>query len=155
MHKTRCKSGPTSAKNAKVGATRSRRNFSQRRHPIHCWTLNSCSGAFRNVSMHLRPFCYCMKLGANRAELVQLMQKFVQWSRIWIFCNEGTRSIPLDPKLMFWSVSKCLGAFGTISLLRETRCKSGRTSAIKANVRATKSRRIFSQRRHLIHTIGS
>ena len=134
---------------------KSHRIFSQRTHPIHRWTLNSCSGAFRNVSVHLRPFCYCMKLGANRAELVQLMQKFVQWSRIWIFCNEGTRSIPLDPKLMFWSVSKCLGAFGTISLLRETRCKPGRTVEINAKVRAAKSRRNFSQQRHPIHAIGS
>jgi len=110
--------------------------------PYH-WTLNSYSSAFCNVLVHLGPFRYYKKQRSNRTELVQLMQKFVQRSRIRIFCNEGTRSIPLDPKLMFWSVSKCLGAFGTISLLRETRCKSGRTSAINANVRATKSHRNF------------
>jgi len=46
-----------------------------------------------------------MKLGANRAELVQLMQKLMQRSRVGIFRNEGTRSIPLDPKLMFLCVS--------------------------------------------------
>jgi len=45
-----------------------------------------------------------MKLGANQAELLQLMQKFVQQSRVEIFRNEGTRSIPLDPKLMLWCV---------------------------------------------------
>jgi len=78
QHKTRCKSDPTSPKNAKVRTMKSHRILSQRTHPIHRWTLNSCSGAFRNVSVHLRPFCHCMKLGANRAELVQLMQKFVQ-----------------------------------------------------------------------------
>jgi len=30
-----------------------------------------------------------MKLGANQAELVQLMQKFMQRSRVGIFRNEG------------------------------------------------------------------
>src|SRR6185312_2648545 len=32
----------------------------------------------------------------------------------WNFCNEHTRSNPLDPKLMFWCVSYYLGAFGTV-----------------------------------------
>ena len=110
--------------------------------PYH-WTLNSYSGVFRNVWVHLGPSRYCVKLGANRAELVQLMQMFLQQSRIGIFCNEGTRSIPLDPKLMFYCVSKCLGAFGTISLLRETRCQSGRTGAINAHYMQQNRVRIF------------
>ena len=80
-----------------------------------------------------------MKLGAQRAELVQ---KFVPRSRIGIFRNERTRSTPLDPKLMFWCVSYYLGAFGTVWLLYETQSKTGRT---RAKVRATKSRRNFSQ----------
>jgi len=63
-----------------------------------------------------------MKLGAKRAELVQ---KFVPRSRFGIFCNERTRSTPLDPKLMFWYVLYYLGAFGTIWLPYETRCKMG------------------------------
>src|SRR6185437_2248219 len=89
-----------------------------------------------------------MNLGAKRAELVQ---KFVPRSRFGIFRNEGTRSTPLDPKLMFWCVSYYLGAFGTVWSRYKTRCKTGRTSA---KVRATKSRRNFSQRTHLIHPIG-
>ena len=78
-------------------------------------------------------------LGAKRAELVQ---KFVPRSRVGIFCNERTRSTPLDPKLMFCCVSYYLGAFGTIWLPYETRCKTGRTSA---KVHATKSHQNFSQ----------
>src|SRR6185312_3426883 len=58
---------------------------------------------------------------------------------------------PIDPKLTFWCVSYYLGAFGTVWLPFETRCKTGRTSA---KVRATKLRRNFSQRTHLIHPIG-
>jgi hypothetical protein len=57
----------------------------------------------------------------------------------------------LDPKLMFWCDSYNLGAFWTVWLPNKNRCKTGRTSA---KVRATKSRRNFSQRTHPIHPIG-
>src|SRR6185437_10470544 len=50
-----------------------------------------------------------------------------------------------------WCVSYYLGAFRTVWLPYETQCKTGRTSA---KVRATKSRRNFSQRTHPIHPIG-
>ena len=95
------------------------------------------------------PFGCVMKLGAKWAKLVQ---KFVPRSRIGIFRNEGTRSTPLDPKLMFSCISNYLGAFGTVWLRYETRCKMGRPSA---KVRATKSRRNFSQRTHPIHPVGT
>ena len=102
----------------------------------------------RTIWGHSEPFGYLTKLSAKRAELVQ---KFVPRSRVKIFCNEGTRATPLDPKLMFWYISYYLSAFGTILLRYETQCKSGQTSA---KVRATKSRRNFSQRRHPIQPIG-
>ena len=38
--------------------------------------------------------------------------------------------------------------FGFVSLLHETRCKTGRTGAINEEVHATKSHRNFSQRTH-------
>ena len=103
---------------------------------------------FRTIWVHSGPFGCHTKLGAKRAELVQ---KFVKRSRIGIFHNERIRSNPLDPKLLFWCVSYYLGAFGTIWLPYKTRCKTGRTSA---EVRATKWRRNFLQRMHLIHPIG-
>ena len=65
----------------------------------------------RSVWVHLSMFRYYMKLGAERVELVQLMDKFAPLSRIGIFRNERTRSTPLDPKLKYWFVSYCLGAF--------------------------------------------
>jgi hypothetical protein len=98
--------------------------------------------------VHSGPFGCLTKLGAKRDELVQ---KFVPRRRVGIFRNEHTRSTPLDPKLTFWSVSYDLGAFGTVWFPYETRCKTCRTSA---KVRATKSRRNFSQRTHLMHPIG-
>ena len=98
--------------------------------------------------VHLGPFGCLTELGAIRAELVQ---KFVPRSCIRIFRNEHTRSTPLDHRLMFWCVSFYLGAFGTVWLPYETRCKTGRTSA---KVCATKSRRKVSQRTHPLHPIG-
>ena len=112
--------------------------------PSH-WTLNSCSGAFRTILVHWGPFGRLTKLGAKRAELVQ---KFVPRSGVGIFLNERTHSTPLDPKLMFWCISYNFGAFGTVWLTYETRCKTGQTGA---KVRATKSCRNFSQRMHLIY----
>ena len=72
--------------------------------PYH-WIPNSCSCAFRNDLGAFGPIHYCMKQGANRAELVQLMQEFMQRSGVKNFRNEGTRSIPLHPKLLFRSIS--------------------------------------------------
>ena len=113
----------------------------------HHWTINSCFNAFHNIRVHLGPFGYCTKPSAKQNELVQ---KFVPRSRIGIFRKERTRSSPLDPKLTFWCVSYYLGAFGTVWLPYETRCKTGRTSA---KVRAMKSRRNFLQRTHPIDPI--
>jgi len=115
--------------------------------PPH-WTLNSCFGVFRTIWVHLGPFGCLIKLEAKRAKLVQ---KFVSRSHFRIFRNERTRSTPLDPKLMFWSVSHYSDAFGTVWLAHKTRWKTGRTNA---KVHATKSRQNFSQRTHPIHPIG-
>ena len=98
--------------------------------------------------VHSGPFGCLTKFSAKRADLVQ---KYVPRSRIVIFRNKRTRSTPLDHKLTFWCVSYYLGAFGTVWLPYETRRETGRTSA---KVRATKSRRNFSQQTHPIHSIG-
>jgi hypothetical protein len=74
--------------------------------------------------MHLELFCYYTKLAAKQANLVQLRQKFVPRCLVTIFRNEHSWSTPLEPKLMFWCVSFRLGAFGTVSLLHETYCKT-------------------------------
>jgi hypothetical protein len=105
---------------------------------------------FRRVSYYLGAFetvWLLTKLGAKRAELVQ---KFVPRNRAGIFHNERTRSTLLDPKLMFWCVLYYLGAFETVWLPYETQCTTGQ---ISAKVRATKSRRNYSQRTHPIHPI--
>jgi hypothetical protein len=50
--------------------------------------------------------------------------------------------------------NSCFGAFRTISLLHDVRCKTCRTRAINAQVRGTNSRWNFSQRSLPIHPIG-
>src|SRR6185503_3720354 len=78
------------------------------------------------------------------------VQKFVPRSRFGILHNKGTRSTPLDSKMMFWYILYYLGAFGTVWLHYKNRCKKGRTSA---KVRATKSHQNFSQRTYRVHLI--
>ena len=105
------------------------------------WCVSYYLGAFGTVWMPYETRC---KTGRTK-------QKFVPRTCVEIFRKERTRSTPLDPKLMFWSVSYYLDAFGTVWMPYETRCKTGRTSA---KVRATNLRRNFSQRTHPIHPIG-
>src|SRR6185437_12318851 len=96
------------------------------------WCVSYYLGAFGTIWL---PY-------ETRCKTVELVQKFVKRRRIGFFRNELIQSTPLDPKLMFWCVCYYLGAFGTVWLPYETRCKTGRTSA---KVRATKSRQISSQ----------
>ena len=120
----------------------------------HQSTLNSYIGAFCNVWLHLRPFRYGTIVYAKRAEILELMQNYMPRSRLGIFRNDRSQPTAIDLNLMFWCVLYHLVAFGTVSLLHETRCKTGRTGAINAKVRATKSCLKFSQRAHPVHTIG-
>ena len=126
----------------------------------------SCIGIFRNERTRSTPlypkltfWCVLYYLGAfgtawlpyeTRCKTGRTSAKVRATMSHRTFRNERTRSTPLDPKLTFWFVLFYLGAFGTIWLPYETRCKTGRTSA---KVRATKLRRNFSQRTHPIHPI--
>ena len=105
------------------------------------WCVLLYLGALRTVWL-------CYETWCKQAELVQ---KFVPRSRVETFCNELTRSTPLDPRLMFLCISFYFIAIGTVWLRYETRCKTGRTSA---KVRATKLRRNFLQRTQTILSIG-
>ena len=79
------------------------------------WIINPCFVVFHSVWVHLGSFHNCMKLGAKRGELVQLMQKLMPRSHDGIFLNKHTRSTLVDPKQMFQSVSQYFGAFGIVS----------------------------------------
>ena len=106
LHETRCKIGWSGAINGQVCAMKSHHKFftTNAPDPPH-WTLNSWFGAFHSVWVHFGLFRYCTKVDAMRAEMVELMHKFVPWSCVRIFQNEHTRSTQLNPKLMFWCVS--------------------------------------------------
>ena len=144
-YETRCNTNRSSAKvvpRSRVGIFHNKHMQSTPCDPkLTFWCV-------RTIWVHSGPFGRHTKLGAKRAEVVQ---KFVQRSCVGIFRNVRTRSTPLDPKLRLWYISYYLGAFGTVWLPYGIRCKTGRT---RAKVRATKSRRYFSHRTHLIHPIG-
>jgi hypothetical protein len=105
------------------------------------WCVSYYLGAFGTIWLPYETQC---KTGRTSAKVRATKSR-------WNFSQKHTRSTPLDPKLTFWCVSYYLGALGTVWLPYETRCKTGRTSA---KVRATKSRRNFSQQTHPIHAIG-
>ena len=128
----------TRRSSAKVRATKSHRNFSQRTHHIHpvgpkltFWWVSYYLGAFGTVWLPYETRCKTSRTSAK----VRAMKSDRNFS-------QRTHQIhPVGPKLTFWCVSYYLGAFGTVWLPYETWCKMGRTSA---KVRATKSRRNFS-----------
>jgi hypothetical protein len=72
--------------------------FAKRTHQIHS------IGPKTHVLVRFGPFRDSTKLDAKLAELAPLTHKFGNRSCVGSFCNERTRSTPLDPKLMFWSV---------------------------------------------------
>ena len=135
-YETRCKTGRTIAKVRETKSCRTFRNERARSTPLDNILMFWC---VRTIWVHSGLFSCLTKLIAKRAELVQ---KFVPRSHDGIFHNEHTLSTPLDPKITFWCVSYYLGAFGTVWLPYETRCKTGRTSP---KVRAKRSRPNYSK----------
>jgi len=112
------------------------------------WTLNSCFRAFCTIWVLLGLFGCLPILSAKH---VKLVQKFVPRSRVGIFPTNAP-----DPP--HWTLNSCSGAFhtnfaafGTVWLARKNSVQNGPTGA---KVRATKSRRKFSQRTHPILLIG-
>ena len=87
--------------------------------PPH-WTLNLRFAEFATIWVHSGPFGCLMKLGAKRAELVQM---FVPQSRVGFFRNERTRSTPLDPKLTFCTIWEHSGPFGCLTKLGAKRAE--------------------------------
>ena len=95
----------------------------------------------------LEQFYYCTKLGAKRAKLVQLMQKFVQRCVVRIFRNERSRSTPLDPKLMFWFVSFRLGALEPFRYCKKLAAKHTKLVQLMQKFRPRCLVRIFCNER--------
>ena len=98
-------------------------------------------------------FHYGSKLGAKRAEVMQLMQKFVPRSHIGIFRNKRARST-------HWILNSCFRVFlsvwvhlGLCGCCIKLGAKWAECGAIIAKVRATKSHRNFSQRTYRVHPI--
>ena len=96
------------------------------------WCILLCLGVFGTVSM---PYKTRFKMGRTGG----INAKVCGMKSGQNISQRTTRSTPWDSKLMFWCVSYCLGAFGTVSSPYETRFKTSRTGAINAKVRTTKS----------------
>ena len=133
----------------RVWIFRNERSWSTPLDPkLMLWCVSFRSSAFWNS------FATARNLVQNTLNWCNYCQSSCNDVLLDFFRNERSWSAPLDPKLIFWCISFRLGAFGTISLLHETRCKMGQLGAINARVRATKSHQNFSKQTLSIHTIG-
>ena len=83
------------------------------------WCILYYLGSFGTVWLSYETRC---KTGRTSAKVRVVMSRRN-------FCNECTRSTPLDPTLTFWCILYYLGSCGTVWLPYETRCKTGRTTA--------------------------
>ena len=145
-YKTRCKTGQNWCKSS-CQEVASEFFATKAPDPPH-WTPNSYFGAFHTIWVHLGPLGCLTTLSAKR---VKLVQKFVPRSRVGIFPTNAP-----DPP--HWTLNSCSGAFhtnfaafGTVWLACKNSVQNGPTGA---KVRATKSRRNFTQRTHPILRIG-
>jgi hypothetical protein len=80
-----------------------------------------------HVLGHFGPFRYCTKVDAKLADLVPLSHKFAKKVASEFFATNA-----LDP--LHLTQNSYFGALRTISFLHESRCKTGRTGAIIAQV---------------------
>ena len=120
----------------------------------HYWNLDSCLAVFLSIGSIWDSF----------ATTRNSMQNGLKWCNQ---CKSSFHKVALEiyatngPDPPHWTLNSCfgaflsiLGAFGTISLLHETRFKTCQTVAINAKVSVTKSCQNFSQSMLLIHTTG-
>jgi hypothetical protein len=73
-------------------------------------------------------FRYYTKVDAKLAELAPLTHEFLNEVALEFFETNA-------PDPLHWTQNSYFGAFRTISLLHETRCKTSRTGPINAQVR--------------------
>ena len=107
-YKTRCKTGRTSAKFVPPCCVRIFCNERTRSTPFGPKLTFLCIsyhwGAFRTIWLSYETR---LKTGRTSAKVRATKSR-------WNFCNERTRSNPLDPKLMLWCILYHLGVFGTV-----------------------------------------
>ena len=109
---------------AKVRATKSRWNFSNK-HPrstpldpkLMFWCVSYYLGAFGSVWLRNNTYCKTGQTG-EKHRAMKSHRNFLQ---------RKLPNLPIEPKLMFWSVFYYLGAFGTVWLPYKTRCKTGQS----------------------------
>ena len=146
--------GRNGAINAKVHATKSRRNFSLRTHPIHTMEPKT------HVLLHFIMFgCIWDRFvtaltRCKWAYLVQLMQKFGSRSRIWTCHYEHARSTPLDPKSCFRVFRNIWVHSGPFRYCTKIGAKWAELVQLMQKFMPRKSCRNFSLQTRPIHNIG-
>jgi hypothetical protein len=122
LHKSRCKTGRTGTIIALVGSAKSRRNFSQRTH--------------RSTPLDPR-----LKFWGVSDRFITARKSMQNWPNSCHYRTSSVNNVASEffvlntPDPLHLTQNSCLGAFQTVLLLYECRCKTGRTGAINAQVR--------------------
>jgi hypothetical protein len=107
----------------------------------HNLAKRSCVGTFRNARHRSTPLDRKLMFWGVSEHFVTA-RKSMQNSPNW--CHKRASSLhkvefeffaTKAPDPLHWTQFSCFGAFRTVSLLHESRCKTGRTSTINAQVR--------------------
>jgi hypothetical protein len=106
----------------------------------HKFSKQSCIGIFRNERTRSTPLDPRLKFWGISDRFVTARKSMQNW-RNW--CHYRTSSLNKvaseffatnAPDPLHWTQHSSFGAFQTVSLLHESRCKTGRTGAIIAEV---------------------
>jgi hypothetical protein len=120
---------------------------------MHMFGQQSCIVIFRNKRTWSTPLDPKFKFWGVSGRFVTAWKSVQNGLNL---CNKVTTDIFVTnaPDPSYWTPNSCFGAFRTVSLHHELRCKMGQTHTINAQVHATKSCQNFSQWSHPIHAIG-
>jgi hypothetical protein len=126
----------------------------------HKFAKQSCVRIFRNERTRSTPLDPKLMFWGISDRFVAARKSMQNWPN---WCHYRTSSLNKvaseflatnAPDPLHLTRNPCFGAYRTILLLHERRCKTGRTDGINAKVSKTKLRQNFSQRTHPIHSIG-
>ena len=120
----------------------------------HHGTLNSCLIVFRNVWVHLGPFCYCTKLDANgQSGAIIAKDRATNSRHIFSLRTHTIHTVGhYTHVLLHFVMFECIWDHFVTAL--NSFENEPNWSNYKAKVCATKSRWNFSLRTHPIHTKG-
>jgi hypothetical protein len=107
----------------------------------HKFAKHSRVGFFRNERTRSTPFQLKLMFWGVSDRFVTARKSMQNWSKWSHYRTSSLNEVATEffttnaPDPLHWTQNSCFGAFRTVSLLHESRCKTGRTGAIIAQIR--------------------